>query len=215
MDGSQIISSIPNLFLAITCVLDLQTRKCNPTLNILLFKSLIWTRFCALNLIPNIQNIIRFQFSSLNSYVSVGTHFLALFQKHNNKQLIQKWCDVQPLHKIYVLIPFLSFTMYFYFFEIYTLSLHLFKDYRKEKWKLWILQCYITICRLHEKYWILNSNWKSTNILCVNGYKWSESFYYRITYIQKRGVMNTFANLSLNFYTSTHSKLHQCFNCFN
>jgi hypothetical protein len=62
-------------------------KKCNPTLNILLFKSLIWTRFCALKLIPNIQIIIRFQFPSLNSHVSVGTHSFALFQKHNNKQL--------------------------------------------------------------------------------------------------------------------------------
>jgi len=34
-------------------------------------------------------------------------------------------------------------------------------------------------------------------------------------YKKRGGVMNTFANMSLNFYTSTHSKLHQCFNCFN
>jgi hypothetical protein len=79
MDKNQTTSLILNHSFGRNLCSRSSNRECYPTLDIPFFKSLIWTRFCALNLIQNIQNTMGFQFPSLNPHGSVGTHFLSFF----------------------------------------------------------------------------------------------------------------------------------------
>ncbi len=81
MDKNQTTSLILNQFFGHNLSSRSSNKECYPTLDIPLFKSLIWTRFCTLNLIQNIQNTMGFQFPSLSPHGSVGTHFLSFF--HN------------------------------------------------------------------------------------------------------------------------------------
>jgi hypothetical protein len=87
MDKNQTTSLILNHSFGHNLCSRSSNKECYLTLDIPLFKSLIWTRFRALNLIPNIRNTMGFQFPSLNPHGNVMTHFLSFF--HNFMSVLE------------------------------------------------------------------------------------------------------------------------------
>ncbi len=82
MDKNQTTSLILNHFFGCNLSSRCSNKECYPTLDISFFKSLIWTRFCTLNLIQNIQNTVRDSNSQV--WIHMGVLGLTFFHFFHN-----------------------------------------------------------------------------------------------------------------------------------